>query len=194
MIDRRLPLLIFLVACAYTDAPEGPRRPLAGHSFLTIVGSDDVLVPGGVRHTLTVRYHDDEDHPLSGTVSFAPGEYFQTVSVPVNGDTAFEPDETFLVNLSNANGATIGTGQAISLWPVMGGSSQTLAGSEVGDRPVGWSADGRLLWIFRRGEVPAPVFRLDIASPSGSRTVGQPTTSMSKFRSDTIFRITINCW
>ncbi|MGH9199846.1 MAG: hypothetical protein ACRD2A_01265, partial [Vicinamibacterales bacterium] len=53
-------------------------------------------------------------------------------------------------------------GQAISLWPVSGGPPRPVRGSEPGDRPVGWSADGRSLWLFRRSEVPAHVFRLDI--------------------------------
>ena len=44
----------------------------------------------------------------SGTLSFGTGVNTRTVSVTVNGDTAFEPDETFFVNLSGAtNGATI---------------------------------------------------------------------------------------
>ena len=37
-------------------------------------------------------------------------------------------------------------------------------GPEPGDRPVRWSADGESLWTFRRGEVPARVFTLDIAT------------------------------
>jgi hypothetical protein len=47
----------------------------------------------------------------SGTLTFAPGETSKTVSVAVNGDTVCEPDETFLVDLSNATGATIVDGQ-----------------------------------------------------------------------------------
>ena len=60
--------------------------------------------------------------------------------------------------------AAIGPAQAISLWPVTGGPPRTVEGSQPGDRPVAWSADGRSLWLFRRGEVPAYVFRLDIAT------------------------------
>jgi large repetitive protein len=40
----------------------------------------------------------------SGTLTFAPGETSKTITVQVNGDTAREPDETFVVNLSNATG------------------------------------------------------------------------------------------
>ena len=50
---------------------------------------------------------------VSGRLSFAPGETSKTVTVNVNGDTTVEPDETFVVNLSNAFNAAIGNGQGI---------------------------------------------------------------------------------
>jgi CSLREA domain-containing protein len=40
----------------------------------------------------------------NGTVTFAPGVTLQTITVQVNGDTALEPNETYLVNLSNIVG------------------------------------------------------------------------------------------
>ncbi|WP_144059751.1 beta strand repeat-containing protein [Rhodopirellula sallentina] len=43
----------------------------------------------------------------SNSVTFAAGETTQTVSVPVNGDTVLEQDETFIVTLSNATGGAI---------------------------------------------------------------------------------------
>lgn len=43
----------------------------------------------------------------SGTLTFAPGVTSQTISVQVVGDVATESDETFVVNLTNANGASI---------------------------------------------------------------------------------------
>jgi hypothetical protein len=48
----------------------------------------------------------------TGTVTFAPGETSKTISVTVVGDTAYEPDETFTIALSNPVNATIGTGSA----------------------------------------------------------------------------------
>jgi len=54
-----------------------------------------------------------EDYePASGTVTFAPGQTTATVNVQVIGDTAPEPDETVLLNLSNPSGATISVPQA----------------------------------------------------------------------------------
>jgi hypothetical protein len=41
------------------------------------------------------------------TLTFAPGDTSKAVSVEVDGDTVYEPDETFFVNLSNPANATI---------------------------------------------------------------------------------------
>ena len=54
----------------------------------------------------------DEDYvKASGTLTFTPGTTSQVIQVVVNGDTVYEPDETFRVNLSNPVFATIQTGQ-----------------------------------------------------------------------------------
>jgi 6-phosphogluconolactonase (cycloisomerase 2 family) len=46
----------------------------------------------------------------TGVLTFAAGETSKTVTVQVKGDTTFEPDETFTVNLSNSSGAPISKG------------------------------------------------------------------------------------
>jgi chitinase len=48
-----------------------------------------------------------------GTLSFAPGELRKTISVVIRGDTTYEPDESFLLNLANPSGATIADGQGV---------------------------------------------------------------------------------
>jgi hypothetical protein len=47
----------------------------------------------------------------SGTLTFGAGETQKTIAVSVNGDTTWEPDETFFVNLSNPTNATLGVSQ-----------------------------------------------------------------------------------
>ena len=49
----------------------------------------------------------------SGMVTFAPNVTSQMVTVQVKGDTAFESNETFSVNLANPVGATIGKGTGV---------------------------------------------------------------------------------
>ena len=48
----------------------------------------------------------------SGTLTFAPNDVAETVAVTINGDTLFETNEAFAVNLTNAVNATIADSQA----------------------------------------------------------------------------------
>jgi hypothetical protein len=49
----------------------------------------------------------------SGTLTFVPGETEKTINVQVNGDRLAEPNETFVVNLSNPTNATLADGQGV---------------------------------------------------------------------------------
>jgi uncharacterized repeat protein (TIGR01451 family) len=50
---------------------------------------------------------------VNGTLTFAPGQTTQTISVPVNGDTSVEANETFFVNLANPTNAEIADAQGL---------------------------------------------------------------------------------
>jgi hypothetical protein len=49
----------------------------------------------------------------SGTLTFAPGQTSQTITVLVNGDRAGEANETFFVNLASPTNATIAGGRGV---------------------------------------------------------------------------------
>ena len=49
----------------------------------------------------------------SGTVTLTPGQTTATITVTFSGDTTFEADETFHVDLSNPSGATISDAQGV---------------------------------------------------------------------------------
>jgi hypothetical protein len=49
----------------------------------------------------------------NGMLTFGPAEATQTITVLVNGDVTYENSETFVVNLSNANNATISDNQGL---------------------------------------------------------------------------------
>lgn len=51
----------------------------------------------------------------TGKLTFAPGETRKNISVVVNGDTVFEPNEGFFVNLTNPIGATLARAQATGI-------------------------------------------------------------------------------
>ena len=50
------------------------------------------------------------------------------------------------------------------LVPTDGGPPRPVAGLDAAEQPLRWSADSRSLFAYRPGQVPARVFRLDVAS------------------------------
>lgn len=99
----------------------------------------------------------------------SPRAYLQDVSDGL--PRAFTSENTWGLSISSDGKwiAAIGEGQGISVWPAAGGPPRQVPGSGPGDRPVAFSADGRSLWVFRRGEVPVKVFQVEIGS--GRRTL-----------------------
>jgi hypothetical protein len=75
---------------------------------------------------------------VRGTLTFEPGELLKTITVPVNGDTLPEADETLFVNLSSPDGAAIIDGQGLGTIRNDDGIALRLAGA------AGRSARGRL--------------------------------------------------
>jgi Tol biopolymer transport system component len=52
----------------------------------------------------------------------------------------------------------------VYLYPVTPGEPRPAPGLEPGELPIQWSPDGRFLYVYRRGDVPARVTRVEIAS------------------------------
>ncbi|MGA7908368.1 MAG: protein kinase [Candidatus Sulfotelmatobacter sp.] len=65
--------------------------------------------------------------------------------------------------------AAIGPDQKGYLYPVAGGEPRPIAGFNQGEQPITWSADGRSLYIYQPGELPARVYRVDLQT--GQRTL-----------------------
>ncbi|HET9795517.1 MAG TPA: protein kinase [Thermoanaerobaculia bacterium] len=55
-----------------------------------------------------------------------------------------------------------------ALYSVDGKSPRPVPGAEPGDAPAGWSTDGASVYVYRRGETPMHIFRVELAS--GKRT------------------------
>ncbi|TRU97986.1 MAG: endo-1,3-1,4-beta-glycanase ExsH [Microcystis wesenbergii Mw_QC_B_20070930_S4] len=88
----------------------------------------------------------------TGTLTFTPGQISQDIMISVNGDTAIEPDETFLINLSNPSNALITDNQGLGTITNDDGdnTSVTLAVS-----PSSVTEDGtqNLIYTFTRSGV-----------------------------------------
>ena len=63
----------------------------------------------------------------------------------------------------------IGPDQKGYVFPAAGGDPRPVSGMEPGDIPINWSEDGHSIYLYRSGEVPAKVYRVDLAT--GKKTV-----------------------
>ena len=92
---------------------------LEGHSGIT-TASFIVSLSAATTQTVTVQYATADGSaiagsdylPASGTLTFAPGQTNQIISVSILGDAEVEGDETFLVQLHTPLNATLATSQA----------------------------------------------------------------------------------
>jgi len=64
--------------------------------------------------------------------------------------------------------AGIGPDQHGYLYPIAGGEPEPVRGFPTGEQPIAWSGDGRSLYIYRPGDLPTQVSKLDIST--GQRT------------------------
>ena len=90
----------------------------------------------------------------SGTVTFAPGETTKTATVLVNGDTTYEADETFTVNLTNGQNSTIARSSGTGT--IRNDDAQPTIQFSASDYPVGEAAGNATVTVTRTGTTNLP--------------------------------------
>src|SRR5579871_75101 len=75
----------------------------------------------------------------------------------------------FAISPDSQQIAAIGPDKKGYLYPVAGGDPKLIAGLNPGEQPITFATDGRGLYIYQPGELPARVYHLDIES--GKRTL-----------------------
>jgi serine/threonine protein kinase/Tol biopolymer transport system component len=65
--------------------------------------------------------------------------------------------------------AGVGPDGLAYLYPLTDGPAKSVPGFQAGEQPIEWSADGKSLYVYRTGELPAKVYQLDLAT--GKRTL-----------------------
>jgi eukaryotic-like serine/threonine-protein kinase len=85
--------------------------------------------------------------------------------------------------------AGVGPDHKIYLYPVAGGAPVPVSGTAGDEAPTGWSADGRSLYVFRFGEIPAKVFELELST--GKRKLWKELVPADAAGIDTIRGITL---
>jgi hypothetical protein len=107
----------------------------------------------------------------SGTVTFTAGQQVKTISVPVCSDTDnAEPDETFLVNLSNPSGLAISDGTATGTITVANPAAAVLI-SELRTRGTGGTGDD-FVELYNNSNSPLTITASDASAGYGLFKMG----------------------
>ena len=59
---------------------------------------------------------------------------------------------------------SVGADQKAYSYPVSGGDPRAIAGIDPGEQPIQWSADGKEVYLYKPGDLPAKVYRLDLST------------------------------
>jgi Tol biopolymer transport system component/predicted Ser/Thr protein kinase len=86
--------------------------------------------------------------------------------------------------------ADVGPDHKIYLFPIAGGEPRPLPGTGTTEVPTGWTPDGREVFVLSRGQIPAQVFRVDIAT--GKRTLWKSLEPADSAGIDTLGRILLS--
>jgi len=76
---------------------------------------------------------------------------------------------SFALSPDGTVAAAIGPDGKAYLFPVSTGDPRVIPGIQAGEVPVQFSSDGRSLFVYRGGDLPAKVFQLEVAT--GKRTL-----------------------
>ncbi|MEZ5844293.1 MAG: Calx-beta domain-containing protein [Hyphomicrobiaceae bacterium] len=134
----------------------------------------------------------------SGTLNFGQGVDTQTISVTINGDTTYEQDEAFFVNLSGGtNGVTISDGAAFGT--ILNDDAEPVGSISIADVAITEGNSGTKVATFtvtRTGGTAA--FAVDYATSDGTATAGSDyvaksgTLNFSQFATAVTVAVTIN--
>jgi large repetitive protein len=105
--------LLPAVSVADVAVPEGNAGTTTATFTVTInrLSSRTVTVDYATANRSAITPEDYD--AVSGSLTFEPGQTSKTVPVPVRGDGANEPDESFVLNLSNVVAGSMADNQAV---------------------------------------------------------------------------------
>ena len=138
--------------------------------YPTGVGDMKQLKDDGLNHIAGTFLPDGKRFVFTGTEA-GHGARLYVESLDDAKPHAFSMEGIASGMVVSRDGTTVaarGPDQKIYLFPVNGGDAKVVANTEPGEFPTAWSADGRSLFVITRGQIPAQVFRIDIAT--GQRT------------------------
>ena len=112
----------------------------------------------------------------SGPLTFAPGETSKTVTVQTRGDTKYETDETFRLELSNVAGATLG---ADGVGTIRNDDAVPAVRIATGSVVEGNSGTKPMIFIVTLTNPSYQAVTVDYATANGTATAGSDYTAAS---------------
>jgi Tol biopolymer transport system component len=144
--------------------PNTPPAPLM--LLPTGAGESKLLFQDSINH-LSTRWLPDGKHLVFSGNEPGHGFRFYTEALDETQPHPISPEGvTPAVILSPRGDSVASTGPDgnIYLYPVNGGDPVAVKGTERGEVPTGWAADGKSIFVYRFGEIPAKVYGVDLTS------------------------------
>jgi WD40 repeat protein len=134
--------------------PTGPGepKPLPGHNIV---------------HGSACWFSDAKRILVSGTETNR-GSRLYVQDIEDDKIVAVTPEGTnglsFALSPDGRQVAAIGPDEKGYLFPIPSGDPQPIKGLQPGEVPVAWTPDGHSLYVYRGGDLPSKVYRLDVAT------------------------------
>jgi serine/threonine protein kinase/Tol biopolymer transport system component len=149
-----------------------PSSPQQLRLLPTGAGETQSLTNDSINHQWVRWFPDGKRFVFAGN---EPGRGVRLYTQEVAGGkpTPISPEgidaQSIAVSPDGQSVIGIGPDQKGYLFPASGGEPRVVNGIEPGDTPINWSQDGRSIYLYQTGEVPAKVYRLELAT--GKKTV-----------------------
>ena len=144
--------------------PNTPPAPLM--LLPTGAGESRPLFQDSINH-LSTRWLPDGKHVVFSGNEPGHGFRFYVEGLDENKPRPISPEgvnPAVILSPKGESVASTGPDGRVYLYPTAGGDPVAVRGAEPGEVPTGWSGDGKLLYVYRFGEIPARVFQVNVAT------------------------------
>lgn len=159
--------------------------------YPTGVGEMKQLKNDGLNHTTAAFLPDGKRFVFTGT---EPGHgarlYVESLDDAKPRAISMEGVRSNILSPDGRFVAARGPDDKVYLFPVAEGEPKLVAGVQAGEFPTSWSADGRSIYVISRGQIPAQVFRVEVAT--GQRTAWRSLEPADAAGIDTIRGVLIS--
>lgn len=144
-----------------------PRPPVQFYLLPTGPGEQKPMTNDKINHAEARWFPDGKRIVFSGD---EPGHGLRLYVQDISGGQphAISPEgvnsSLFAVSPDGKFVSGVGPDGKVYLYPAEGGEPRAVPGLEEGEVPINWTGDGRSLFVYRLGEIPAKVYRLDLAT------------------------------